>query len=120
MLHGSLYRSAWRLVLFSGSGESAAPDGYNQLPAPVKVTVTATSHSTDAAEGGYVTIANSSEFTLPETGEGGTAVFTVIGLLIICTAAMPFTQGSLGRSRAIALIGSINGIFLPIEILETT
>lgn len=67
--------------------ETQAPDGYNPLTLPKEVLVSATSHSTDSAEGGYVTVANSPEFELPGTGGIGTTAFYVIGLMIIAVAA---------------------------------
>lgn len=70
--------------------EIAAPNGYNRLAAPVAVEVTATSHLTGEAEGSYVTITNSSEFHLPETGGIGTVAFTVAGLALICSACTLF------------------------------
>ena len=74
--------------------ESKAPEGYNKLSAPVAVEITANSHITDDAEGGYVTVKNSSEFILPETGGMGTAIFTVIGLSLIgAAAAVYFVTG---------------------------
>ena len=65
--------------------ETEAPDGYNQLRDPVVVKVDANSHLED---GSAVVVKNSAEFELPETGGIGTTIFTVSGLLVICTAVV--------------------------------
>lgn len=70
--------------------ETAAPEGFNKLLQPVAVEITATSHITGEEAGSYVTVKNSAEFTLPETGGTGTAVFTVCGIAIIFSAGAMF------------------------------
>lgn len=70
--------------------ETAAPEGFNKLLQPVAVEITATSHITGEAEGSYVTVKNSAQFQLPETGGAGTAVFTLCGVAIIFSAAAMF------------------------------
>ncbi len=59
--------------------ETKAPDGYNLLTAPVKVTVDETSHS----EANAIRIANSNEFKLPDTGDAGIYGFMVAGTLFL-------------------------------------
>lgn len=74
--------------------ETAAPEGYNRLTEPVAVTISATSHldddtaTEDVLEGTSVTVKNSAEFTLPQTGGIGTTVFTVTGIVIVGAALM--------------------------------
>lgn len=59
--------------------ETKAPDGYNLLSAPVKVTVSADSHLDHAT----VMVANSSEFVLPSTGDRGIAIYIAVGGVIL-------------------------------------
>ena len=59
--------------------EIKAPDGYNLLTGPVKVTVDETSHS----EANAIRIANSNEFTLPDTGDSGIYGFILAGTLFL-------------------------------------
>jgi len=78
--------------------ETQAPDGYNQLTAPVMVEIGATSHmdddtATDTVEGNSVTVKNSAQFRLPDTGGMGTTVFWMIGLCIMATAVGLMTVG---------------------------
>ena len=63
--------------------ETKAPEGYNLLTAPVKVTIYESSHLEENA----VKVINT-KFVLPDTGGMGTTVFTVTGLAIIGSAAI--------------------------------
>lgn len=64
--------------------ETKAPDGYRLLPQPTKFTVNESSHQ-DAA---VLTIANAGGVALPTTGGTGTTIFTVLGAVLACTAAV--------------------------------
>lgn len=76
--------------------ETKAPAGYNLLTAPIEVSVSASSHLTEAddvKDENGVAIDNTvkvinTKFTLPETGGIGTTIFTVTGLAIIGTAGI--------------------------------
>ncbi len=77
--------------------ETQAPDGYNKLTAPVKVTITKTGDETwtvsknDTLEGDkIIDIENSSGTILPETGGMGTVIFTVIAVVMILGIAVSF------------------------------
>ncbi len=59
--------------------EINAPEGYNLLTGPVKVTIDETSHLETAA----IRIANSNEFQLPDTGDSGIYSFVVAGTLFL-------------------------------------
>lgn len=59
--------------------EIKAPDGYNLLTGPVKVTVDETSH----LEADAIRIANSNEFKLPDTGDSGIYGFILAGTLFL-------------------------------------
>ena len=81
--------------------ETAAPDGYNKLAKPMKVTITAvidpdtgelTNHTvvygendsaTDHGAGHYIVILNKAGTLLPETGGMGTIIFTLVGAAAI-------------------------------------
>lgn len=81
--------------------ETAAPDGYNKLAKPIKVTITAeidpdtgglTNHTvvygesdsaTDHNTGHYIVIVNKAGAELPETGGMGTILFTLVGAAAI-------------------------------------
>ncbi|MBR6527661.1 MAG: LPXTG cell wall anchor domain-containing protein, partial [Lachnospiraceae bacterium] len=71
--------------------ETKAPAGYNLLSYPVQVTLDQTSHHTGDIEATQeieeidrtVYVANSNTFRLPETGGIGTAVFTLVGSLMM-------------------------------------
>lgn len=64
--------------------ETKAPDGYNELPYAVKVTVDKDSGTVDYA----TKVENSSGTQLPETGGMGTGVFTIAGLFCMAGSAM--------------------------------
>lgn len=94
--------------------ETEAPDGYNKLPAPIKVVISATygedgeltghvidygdnangvsgdSQGTDAVhDGGHViTVENSKGALLPTTGGMGTIGLTVLGVIIVAAGAI--------------------------------
>lgn len=73
--------------------ETKAPDEYNKLGAPVKITITDTELDGIVNDGegevngadGYtdVTVENSKGFQLPTTGGIGTVIFTACGVLLI-------------------------------------
>ena len=67
--------------------ETKAPAGYNLLTEPVAVQIDGESHLVTEDKDPTVRIINT-KFVLPETGGMGTALFTVVGLLIICSAAI--------------------------------
>jgi len=84
--------------------ETQAPEGYNQLSAPVEVQIGELSHldddsTSDNLEGASVTVKNSSKFRLPETGGAGTTVFTFVGTVTI-TAALGLLAISGKKKRA--------------------
>ena len=94
------------VILFSGIAygtyyliETEAPEGYNLLTEPVEVTISSNSHLDDdvataeVIEGTSVTVKNSAEFRLPETGGIGTAIFTFGGSGLIGAAAMVLLGG---------------------------
>lgn len=64
--------------------ETKAPEGYHLLSAPVKITVSETSHLEESA----VQVANSSKFNLPAAGGMGTTMLTVMGTLFLAGAGM--------------------------------
>ena len=68
--------------------ETAAPEGYNKLEAPVAVKVTATSHVLNGTDGSFVTVSNSAKFTLPNAGGMGTTLFTVGGTSLLLLGAV--------------------------------
>ena len=74
--------------------ETEAPDGYNILTEPVKITIT----KGTAEETVEVTIYNSSLFELPETGGIGTAIFTFGGAGVIGAAALLLLGGKKKRA----------------------
>ena len=67
--------------------ETKAPGGYNLLTEPVAVQIDGESHLVTEDKDPTVRIINT-KFVLPETGGTGTALFTVVGLLIIGSAAI--------------------------------
>lgn len=64
--------------------ETKAPDGYNKLASPVKLTVNENSHR----DANAVTVTNTSGTLLPSTGGIGTVPFTVMGLMLLAAAAV--------------------------------
>ncbi len=62
--------------------ETKAPEGYHLLTAPVAVVINETSHMAESV----VKVANSARFNLPDAGGMGTTVFTVLGILLLCSA----------------------------------
>ena len=75
--------------------EVKAPDGYNLLTGPVKVTVDETSHLETSA----IRIANSNEFRLPDTGDVGIYGFMIAGTLFLLAGSILLTLFIL-RKRA--------------------
>lgn len=59
--------------------ETTAPDGYNKLPAPLKFTISASSHTEEC----QIIVQNTAGVELPSTGGTGTQLFTISGLLLI-------------------------------------
>ena len=64
--------------------EQVAPEGYNLLRDPVDVAIGATSHLDENS----IEVVNINKFTLPSTGDIGTTIFTVAGLIFICAAVV--------------------------------
>ncbi len=73
--------------------ETKAPAGYNLLTEPVAVQIDGESHLVTEDSDPTVRIINT-KFVLPETGGRGTALFTVVGLLIIGSAAILILMNS--------------------------
>lgn len=78
--------------------ETKAPDGYNKITAPVKVTITKTNATewtvakNNAEElDKVIDIENSTGSLLPGTGSFGTIIFTVIGAVLLIAVAVSFT-----------------------------
>lgn len=80
--------------------ETAAPDGYNKITAPVKVTITK-SETTDVNNwtiskdstqetDKIIDIENSTGTILPGTGGMGTVLFTVVGVVLVLVIAGSF------------------------------
>ena len=79
--------------------ETKAPAGYNKLPAPITVTITATynddgtlnnytvKYNGKDASGHEITVENHKGTLLPETGGMGTMLFTVLGVLVVALGA---------------------------------
>lgn len=70
--------------------ETAAPEGYNMLTAPVDVTIKGGNATVDNLEALTTTadVANSTGSTLPETGGMGTTLFYALGGLMVLGAAI--------------------------------
>lgn len=67
--------------------ETKAPDGYNKLAGPVKITINENSHKTEYA----VRVENTTGAVLPETGGIGTRAFVLGGAMLMlgaCAAAV--------------------------------
>lgn len=91
--------------------ETKAPDGYNKLGSPVKITITDTDPAdgivNDGADGangadGYVEqrVENSDGFQLPTTGGIGTVLFTAGGVLLMGLGVIVLVFVSLRRRRS--------------------
>ena len=88
--------------------ETKAPDGYNKLSSPVKITITDTDPAdgivNDGADGadGYVEqrVENSDGFQLPTTGGIGTVLFTAGGVLLMGLGVIVLVFVSLRRRRS--------------------
>ncbi len=82
--------------------ETKAPDGYNGLTAPVKITITKsgdtdvnnwTISKDDTPEGDkIIDIENSTGTILPETGGMGTVLFTAVAVIMILGVAISFIR----------------------------
>lgn len=80
--------------------ETQAPDGYNKLTAPVKITITKsdTTNVNDwtikqndgVVDDKIIDIENTTGTLLPETGGMGTVIFTVIAVVMILGIAVSF------------------------------
>ncbi len=77
--------------------ETQAPDGYNKITAPIKVTIAKTddaewtiSKDNVSEDDKIIDVVNSTGTILPETGGIGTIVFTVIGVLLIFGVVVSF------------------------------
>ncbi len=62
--------------------ESKAPEGYQLLYAPRKITVSESSHLEEST----LQVANSGKFDLPDAGGSGTMALTVLGLIFLAGA----------------------------------
>lgn len=91
--------------------ETKAPDGYNKLGSPIKITITDTDPAdgivNDGADGangadGYVEqrVENSDGFQLPTTGGIGTVLFTAGGVLLMGLGVIVLVFVSLRRRRS--------------------
>ena len=69
--------------------EIEAPAGYNLLTEPVEVVINGDAH----LEANAVTVTNSAQFRLPETGGIGTTVFTLGGAGILGAAVLVLAGG---------------------------
>lgn len=80
--------------------ETKAPDGYNKVSAPIKITITKsttedvngwtlTAEGADV-EGNILKVINKAGALLPETGGMGTILFTVIAVILIAGVAISF------------------------------
>lgn len=82
--------------------ETEAPDGYNKLTAPVKITITKSGDTNvenwtiskgDAQETDkIIDIENSTGTILPETGGMGTVLFTVVAVVLILGVVISFIR----------------------------
>ena len=73
--------------------ETEAPAGYNLLTEPVEVVINDAAHLAANA----VTVTNSAQFRLPETGGIGTMVFTLGGAGILGAAVLVLAGGRTRR-----------------------
>ena len=89
--------------------ETKAPDGYNGVTAPIKVTVTASTDSNvnnwtisknnTLEEDKVIDIENSTGSILPGTGGMGTILFTVIGVALVIAVAGSFVVSRRRRAE---------------------
>lgn len=89
--------------------ETKAPDGYNKLANPIKVTITKsatgnendwTISKNDVSEADkIIDIENSTGTTLPETGGIGTIIFTVIAFALIIGVAISFVNSRRKKAK---------------------
>lgn len=89
--------------------ETDAPDGYNGVTAPIKVTVTAStdddvnnwtiSQNGTAVSDKIIDIENSTGSILPGTGGMGTILFTVIGVALVIAVAGSFVVSRRRRAE---------------------
>ena len=80
--------------------ETQAPDGYNKLTAPVKITITKSDttnvddwtikQNDGVVDDKIIDIENTTGTLLPETGGMGTVIFTVIAVVMILGIAVSF------------------------------
>ena len=82
--------------------ETEAPDGYNKLTAPVKITITKSgdtnvenwtiSKGDEPETDKIIDIENSTGTILPETGGMGTILFTVVAVVLILGVVISFIR----------------------------
>jgi len=84
--------------------EIAAPNGYNKLDTPTKITITATIDENSGALTNWkindnaemnssVQVVNNTGATLPETGAMGTLLFSILGVLLVIGGTLMMNRG---------------------------